>query len=80
MPAAGAFVKLREMLGAHEELARKLAELETRLADHDEPIQVFDLKVMNSSGVLNDLNGLNAFTRFKVSEKSPTYRTARRRK
>jgi len=33
-----AFVKLREMLGAHKELARKLAELEKRMEGHDEEI------------------------------------------
>jgi len=32
------FVKLREMLGAHKELALKLAELEHRFAKHDEHI------------------------------------------
>ena len=34
-----AFVQLRRMIGSHEELARKLAELEARLAEHDEQIQ-----------------------------------------
>jgi hypothetical protein len=34
-----AFVKLREMLATHEELAHKLAELERKLQDHDESIQ-----------------------------------------
>jgi uncharacterized membrane protein len=34
-----AFVKLREMLSAHRQLARKLAELERRLDGHDEQIQ-----------------------------------------
>jgi hypothetical protein len=33
-----AFVKLREMLRAHKELARKLAELEKRIEGHDEEI------------------------------------------
>jgi hypothetical protein len=33
-----AFVKLREMLAAHKQLARKLAELEARLDSHDEQI------------------------------------------
>lgn len=33
-----AFVKLREMLGAHKELAGKLAELESRVEAHDEHI------------------------------------------
>ncbi len=33
-----AFVKLREMLAAHKELAQKLAELESRIQGHDEQI------------------------------------------
>ncbi len=34
-----AFVKLREILATHEELAHKLAELERKLQNHDESIQ-----------------------------------------
>jgi len=34
-----AFVRVREMLGAHRELAVKLKELETHIQDHDEQIQ-----------------------------------------
>jgi hypothetical protein len=34
-----AFVKLREMLSTHKELAGKLAELERRVGGHDEAIQ-----------------------------------------
>lgn len=33
-----AFVKLREMLATHRELARKLAQLEKRIEGHDEEI------------------------------------------
>jgi hypothetical protein len=33
-----AFVKLREMLSAHKELAQKLAQLESKLQNHDEQI------------------------------------------
>ncbi len=33
-----AFVKLREMLATHKELAQKLVDLERRLEDHDESI------------------------------------------
>jgi hypothetical protein len=33
-----AFVRLREILSTHKELARKLAELEGRIAEHDEQI------------------------------------------
>ncbi len=34
-----AFVKLREVLSTHKELAHKLAELERKIAKHDEHIQ-----------------------------------------
>ena len=34
-----AFVKLREMLATHKELAHKLAELERKLQNHDESIR-----------------------------------------
>jgi phage regulator Rha-like protein len=34
-----AFVRLRELLASHKELARKLEELERHLRDHDEQIQ-----------------------------------------
>jgi hypothetical protein len=33
------FVRLREMIGTHKELARKLSELEQHLKDHDQQIQ-----------------------------------------
>ena len=35
-----AFIRLREILATHKQLARKLAELEERLGEHDEQIQV----------------------------------------
>jgi hypothetical protein len=34
-----AFVRLRQVLGSHKELARKLEELEGHLKDHDKQIQ-----------------------------------------
>ena len=38
-----AFVKVREMLGAHSELAQKLTELERRVESHDTHIRsLFD--------------------------------------
>ncbi len=38
-----AFVKLRQMLATHKELAQKLAELEHRLEGHDQKIHsIFD--------------------------------------
>ena len=36
-----AFVLMREQLAAHKELARKLAELESRVSGHDEAIAEF---------------------------------------
>jgi len=35
-----AFVRLREMVAGHKELARRIAELERKLGDHDEQIMV----------------------------------------
>ena len=35
-----AFVQLREILGGHKELARKVSQLERKLGDHDEQIMV----------------------------------------
>lgn len=35
-----AFVRVREILGAHRELAARLKELENRFQDHDEQIQI----------------------------------------
>ena len=35
-----AFVRLREMISGHKELARKIAELERKFGDHDEQIMV----------------------------------------
>jgi phage regulator Rha-like protein len=47
------FVRLREMLGAHRELAAKMKELETRIQNHDEQIQaIFEAirQLMNPPG------------------------------
>lgn len=35
-----AFVQLREVIAGHRELARKIAQLERKLGDHDEQIMV----------------------------------------
>ena len=35
-----AFIRLREMIAGHKELARKIAELERKFGDHDEQIMV----------------------------------------
>lgn len=34
-----AFIRMREMLGAHKELAEKIAELDRRVGQHDESIR-----------------------------------------
>ena len=35
-----AFVQLRQTIAGHKELARKIAQLERKLSDHDDQIQV----------------------------------------
>ena len=72
-----AFVQLRMMIGSHEELARKLAELEARLSEHDEQIQaIFEAIRQLMAPPERPPRKIG----FEVGEKSPTYRTARRRK
>ena len=72
-----AFVTLREMLGAHKELARKLAELEARFSEHDEQIQAIFEAIRQ---LMAPPDRPPRKIGFEVSEKSPAYRTARRRK
>jgi hypothetical protein len=72
-----AFVKLREMLAAHKELARKLAELEARLSEHDEQIQAIFEAIRQ---LMAPPDRPPKRIGFEVSEKSPTYGTAGRRK
>jgi hypothetical protein len=72
-----AFVQLRRMIGSHEELVRKLEELEARLGEHDEQIEaVFEAirQLMVPPEQPRKKIG------FEVSEKSPGYGTAGRRK
>jgi hypothetical protein len=72
-----AFVRLREMLAAHKELARKLGELEARLSEHDEQIQaIFEAITQLMAPPDRPPKKIG----FEVSEKSPTYGTAGRRK
>jgi hypothetical protein len=71
-----AFVKLREMLGAHKALARKLAELEARLSGHNEQIQAIFEAIRQ---LMAPPDRPPRKIGFEVSEKSPTYQTARRR-
>jgi hypothetical protein len=72
-----AFVQLRRMIGSHKKLARKLEELEARLGEHDEQIEaVFEAirQLMVPPEQPRKKIG------FEVSEKSPGYGTAGRRK
>ena len=72
-----AFVQLRRMIGSHEELARKLAELEARLAEHDEQIQAIFEAIRQ---LMAPPDRPPRKIGFDVSEKPPTYRSARREK
>jgi hypothetical protein len=71
-----AFVRLREVLAAHKELARKLAELEARFSEHDEQIQAIFEAIRQ---LMAPPDRPPKKIGFEVSDKSPTYR-ARRRK
>ena len=71
-----AFVKLREMLESHHELAHKFAELQRRVGKHDEEI----------AAIIDAIRQLMAPPEkprreigFHVREKSPRYRTRIRR-
>jgi uncharacterized protein (DUF342 family) len=68
-----AFVQLRRMIGSHEELARKLAELEGRLAEHDEKIQAIFEAIRQ---LMAPPDRPPRKIGFDVSEKSRTYTTA----
>jgi len=72
-----AFVQLRRMIGSHEELARKLGELETRLAEHDEQIQAIFEAIRQ---LMAPPDRPPKKIGFEVSEKPPTYKAARRRR
>ena len=65
------------MIGSHEELARRLAELEARLADHDEQIQAIFEAIRQ---LMAPPDRPPRKIGFDVSEKSRTYTTAGRRK
>ena len=65
-----AFVHLRKMIGSHEEFARQLAELEGRMGEHDEQIQmIFDAirELMKPTDESSKKIG------FEVSEKEAAY-------
>jgi membrane-associated protease RseP (regulator of RpoE activity) len=67
-----AFVQLRRMIGSHEELARKLAELEARFSEHDEQIQAIFEAIRQ---LMAPPDRPPRKIGFEVGEKSPTYRT-----
>ena len=73
-----AFVKLRETLSAHRELAVKLAELERKIANHDEHIQsLFD--AIHQLMRLPDPPPRKEIG-YHVRERAVRYRTARDRR
>ena len=72
-----AFVRLRDMVSAHKDLARKLAELEQRIEKHDEDIRLIFEAIRQ---LMAPPERPPRKIGFEVREKSPTYRTARRRK
>ncbi len=71
-----AFVRLREMVTTHRELAKKLAELEQRFEDHDKKIQtIFEAirQLMTPPGKQRKKIG------FTVKEKQKAYEKKRKR-
>ena len=66
-----AFVRLREMLASHKELARKLTELEHRLEKHDDHIQTI-FEAIRQMMAPSDKKGKKKFG-FTVKEKQKTY-------
>lgn len=71
-----AFIRLRQLLASHKELARKLTELEGQLRDHDEQIQaIFDAirQLMTQPEAPRKKIG------FHVREKHARYMTKRKR-
>jgi hypothetical protein len=72
-----AFVRIREMLATNKALADKLAELERKVASHDEHIQsLFEAirQLMAPSEPRPKRIG------FRVEERGPTYRVRRLRR
>ena len=65
-----AFVQLRKMIVTHEELARKLSELETQFEDRDEKIQAI-FKVIYE--LINPYNKPQKKIGFTVKEKQASY-------
>ena len=72
-----AFVKLRQMLVTHKELARKLADLERQLKDHDEHIQTIFEAIHQ---LMSPPEGTKRKIGFEVKESQATYRRKKRPK
>ena len=72
-----AFVKLREMLSTHKELAHKLAELERKLQNHDESIQSLVVAIRQ---LMTPLEPKKRPIGFLVEEPKVPYRTKMKRK
>jgi len=72
-----AFVRLRELLSSNRELARKLAELERRVAKHDDHIQAIFEAIRQ---LLNPLEPPRREIGFHVKEGHARYGVSRKRK
>ena len=66
-----AFVRLRDMLSTHKELARKLADLERQLKDHDEYIQTIFEAIHQ---LMSPPDGTKKKIGFEVKESAASYR------
>ena len=71
-----AFVKLRETLDSHRELAHKFAELQRRVGKHDEEIAAIIHAIRQ---LMAPPEGPRREIGFHVREKAPRYRTRSRR-
>lgn len=73
-----AFVWMREQLTANKELAARLTELESRVADHDGALQ--DLFKVIHELIEGPAQGHREISGFRIKEGAPPYRTGRVRK
>ena len=72
-----AFVRLRELLSSNRELAKKLAELERRVAKHDDHIQAIFEAIRQ---LLNPLEPPHREIGFHVKERRARYGVSSRKK
>ena len=72
-----AFVRLRETLALHKELASRLADLERKIASHDEGIQTL-FEAIRQLMATPEKGGRSIG--FRVGEARPVYRVRRRRR